>query len=346
MKKVRLAVIGLGFIGKKHAELAKQIDECALVAVSDIDETHQKAAGELGARFYAKYQEMIEKEELDGIVIAVPNELHVPVGTNCLQKGLHILMEKPIAPSLSGADSLIESERKNNVHLLVGHHRRFNPLIEVTRKIIKGGQIGRLVGVMILWTMFKPSEYFEASWRRSNGGGPILLNLIHEIDNLRYICGKITRVYAEVSNKVRKFPVEDSASVSLRFEGDAIGSILLSDCVPSVWSFEATSGENPYFFHRSENCYYFFGTEATLTFPPLKKLFYPNHSKVGWQYPISVEDVGVYGVDPYQEQLRHFCKVIKGEETPRTTGEDARKTLEVTLSVIKSGEIGQPISSV
>ena len=342
MTKVRLAVVGLGFIGRKHAELASQMDECTLVSVSDIDATHATTLKNLGARFYVDYQEMLEKEELDGVIVAVPNEFHVAVGTTCLEQGIPILMEKPIAPDLHGADILIDSARRNKVHLLVGHHRRFNPFIEASREMVKSGLIGRLVGAVILLVMFKPPEYFESSWRREKGGGPILINLIHEIDTLRYVCGEITRVYAETSNKVRGFPVEDSASISLRFENDAIGSIMLSDCVPSLWSFEATSGENPYFFHSLGNCHYFFGTEATLTSPPLRRLFYPNPSQRGWQYPIKAEDVKVQGGDPYEKQLRHFCKVLRAEETPRTNGEDGRKTLEVTLSVVKSGETGRP----
>jgi predicted dehydrogenase len=202
------------------------------------------------------------------------------------------------------------------------------------------------VGVTILWTLLKPSEYFQASWRKSKGGGPILINLIHDIDNIRYICGEIIRVYAEKSNVVRKFPVEDSVSVSLRFEDGAIGSILVSDCVPSMWSYEATTGENPQFFHNTtpENCYYFFGTKASFVFPGLKKVFYPHPAKSGWQYPISTEEVEIVRADPYQEQLKHFCNVVKGIEKPRITGEDAKKTLEVALAIQKSGEIGKPIS--
>ncbi len=70
----------------------------------------------------------------------------------------------------------------------------------------------------------------------SHERGEITRNLIHGIDNLGYICGEITRVYAEMNNKVRKFPVEDSASVSLRFENSAVGTVLISDCVSSMWS--------------------------------------------------------------------------------------------------------------
>ena len=342
---VRLACIGLGMIGRVHAEVAKQLDQCDLLAVCDPNESTERIADNLGVTFYVDYREMIEKEELDGVIIAVPNELHASVGSTCAANGLHMLIEKPIASSIGDADILINTARENNVSLLVGHHRRFNPLVEATREIIRGGQIGKLVGVAILWAMFKPTDYFQGSfsWRRSKGGGIVLINGIHEIDNIRYVCGEITRVHAEISNKVRKFPVEDSASISLYLENGALGNIFISDCTPSLWSYEATTGENPYFFHSSESCYHFFGTEASLEFPSLRRVFYPNKAKSGWQYPLLTAEIQVRPADPYREQLKHFCHVIRGEETPRTSGEDAKKTLEVTLAVLESGETGRPI---
>lgn len=344
---VRIGCIGLGTIGKVHAEAARQLDECDLLAACDANDSAERIADNLGVTFYVDYREMIEKEELDGVIIAVPNELHARVGTTCARKGLHLFVEKPIASSIADADILINTARENRVSLLVGHHRRFNPFVEAARQMVRGGQIGKLVGVAILWAMFKPTDYFQDSfsWRRTKGGGIVLINGIHEIDNIRYICGEIIRVHAEVSNKVREFPVEDSASISLHLENGALGSIFISDCVPSLWSYEATTGENPYFFHGSESCYHFFGTEASLEFPSMRRVFYPNKAKSGWQYPVLTEEIQVGPADPYREQLKHFCHVIRGEELPRTSGEDAKKTLEVTLAVLESGETGRPIST-
>ena len=343
MDKVRLGIIGLGSIGKRHAKIASAMNECELVSVCDAEKKAEKAAETLGVKFYTDYQEMIEKEVLDGVIISVPSNLHVPVGITCAKRGLPILVEKPLATNLAEADRLIEAVKQNRVRLLVGHHKRFHPSVEFTRNMIKGGQIGRLVGVTMICAWLRPMEYFQISWRKNKGGGPILINLIHDIDNLRYMCGEVIRVYAEISNEVRKFPVEDSACVSLRLENGGLANIFISDCVPSMWSYEATAGETPAIVQSSETCYYFFGTEASLTFPYLKKVFYPDPSKMGWYYPISSEDLEIPWSDPHETQLKHFCKVITGEENPRTTGEDARRTLEVTLAVLQSGETGQPI---
>ena len=345
-ERVRIGVIGLGLMGASHAATLRRLDECELVAVSDIDERHQETARTLGVGFYRDYKEMIEKERLQGVLIVVPNHLHVPIGIACSREGIHLFVEKPIAPSLSEADRLIESAKENGVYILVGHQRRFSGLVEKAREIVLGGELGALVGVTVTWALFKPSAYFEGpfAWRKEKGGGPILINLIHEIDDLRYICGEIDRVYALVSCKARKFPVEDTASVALRFENGALGTIFLSDCTPSMTSWEATTGENPLVYHDLGNCCHFFGTEASLVFPQMKKLYYSDRTHAGWNYPIAKQGVDVVREDPYVKEFRHFFKVILGEESPRTSGEDGRRTLEVTLAVLQSGETGQPVA--
>jgi predicted dehydrogenase len=268
------------------------------------------------------------------------------MGIACAERGLHLLVEKPIAPSLAEADRLIEAAVRNKVRILVGHQRRFNARVEKTRDVVTGGELGKLVGATITWALLKPPQYFEGpfAWRKNKGGGPILINLIHEIDNLRYICGEIDEVFAMASNRVRNFSVEDTAGVTLRFEDGAVGTVLVSDCSPSLSAYEATTGENPLIPHDYGNCYHFYGTEASLLFPQMKKLFYSDPAKLGWHYPITEQGVKVpQDDDPYVKEFRHFAKVIRGEEPSRISGEDGRKTLEVTLAIQRSGETGQPV---
>jgi predicted dehydrogenase len=346
MGRVRVALIGMGLIGTPHARTLQRVEDCELVAVADVDEKYRQPTEELGARFYSDYEQMIGKESLQGVIIATPNHLHVPMGVACAERGLHLLVEKPIASGLGEADRLVEAARRNRVHILVGHQRRFNARVETAREIVRGGELGTLVGVTITWALLKPPEYFEDPfvWRKSEGGGPILINLIHEIDNLRYICGEIEEVFAMASKRVRSFAVEDTAAATFRFENGAVGTSFVSDCVPSSSAYEATTGENPLIPHDFGNCYQFFGTKASLLFPQLKRLFYSDPAKCGWHHPISEQGVNVIaGDDPYVKEFRHFTRVIRGEESPRISGEDGRRTLEVTLAIQRSGETGQPV---
>jgi len=332
-------------MGTPHARTLIKVPECDLVAASDVDEKQKAVTEELGIKFYRRYEEMIEKENLQGVILAVPNHLHVSIGIACAQQGLHLFVEKPIAQSVSEADRLIEAAKKNKVRILVGHQRRFSSLVEKAREIVAGGELGRLVGVTVTWALLKPGPYFEGplSWRKDKGGGPILINLIHEIDNLRYICGEIDQVFALTSNKVRNFHVEDTASIALRFKNGALGTIFLSDCAPSLTSWEGTTGENPLLYHDFGNCYNFFGTDGSLLFPQMKRLYYSDPAKAGWNYPITEQGYKMVREDPYIKEFSHFCRVVSGKEESRTSGEDGRRTLEVTLAIQRSGETGQPI---
>jgi predicted dehydrogenase len=346
MGRIRVGLIGMGLIGAPHARTLQRVEDCELVAVADVDEEYRQPTEELGAKFYSDYNQMIRRESLQGVIIATPNHLHVPMGIACAECGLHLLVEKPIAPGLAEAERLVEAATRNKVHILVGHQRRFNARVEKAREIVRGGELGTLVGVTITWALLKPPEYFEGpfAWRKSKGGGPILINLIHEIDNLRYICGEIEEVFAIASNRVRNFAVEDTAGVTLRFENGAVASVFVSDCAPSLSAYESTTGENPLVYHDFGNCYHFFGTEASLSFPQMKKLFYSDPTKLGWHYPITEQGVKVVPTeDPYVKEFRHFARVVRGEETPRISGEDARRTLEVTLAIQQSGITGQPV---
>ncbi|MBN2553101.1 MAG: Gfo/Idh/MocA family oxidoreductase [Spirochaetales bacterium] len=343
-RRVRLASIGAGMIGHVHAEIAAGMEECEYVALCDGDASKAKMAERLGAAYYRDFREMIERETLDGVIISLPNELHEPVGSACAERGLHIFMEKPIAHSVEDAEKLIRSANASHVKLLIGHHRRFNPMMVATRDMVRGGELGEIVGISVLWCMYKPREYFEVGpWRRRKGGGPILINTIHEIDNLRFIYGEIARVYAETSNKIRKFEVEDTVSISLRFRDGTPASILMSDAAPSLWGYECTMGENPFFFHTKGNIYHYLGTKASLTFPGMLKVYYADPEKAGWQHPLTTTKLPIESKNPYPDQLGHFCRVIRGEEEPRTSGEDALQTLKVTMAVHESGLTNRPV---
>jgi len=347
MTRVRLGLIGMGLIGEPHARSLQRVDECVLVAIADVDQGRRGAAEALGARYYRDYQEMIGTEELQGVVIATPNHLHAPMAAACARRGLHLLVEKPIAPTLGEADRLLEAAAQGGVRILVGHQRRFNARVEKSRELVQTGALGRLVGVTASWALLKPPGYFEGpfAWRKERGGGPILINLIHEIDTLRYICGEVEEVFAFTSNRVRGFPVEDTAGVALRFAGGAVGSIFVSDCTPSLSAYEGTTGENPLICHDFGNCYQFYGTQASLSFPQLKQRFYPDPARLGWHHPITEQGVKVAeGEDPYLKEFRHFARLIAGGEPSRISGEDARRTLEVTLAIQRSGQTGQPVS--
>ena len=137
---VRLGIIGAGLIGKVHAAIAADLPECRLVGICDVNPLAQTLADELGVSFYSDYEEMIKSECPEGVIIATPTELHTPLGVTCAKYGVNLFVEKPIAPDVQDAQALVDSARENGARLLVGHHRRFNPMVEMTRQAIRGGK--------------------------------------------------------------------------------------------------------------------------------------------------------------------------------------------------------------
>jgi predicted dehydrogenase len=255
-----------------------------------------------------------------------------------------VLVEKPIADTLEDAQRIVALATEAGVQLLVGHHRRYNPLVQQARSIVRGGLLGKLVGVSVLWTLRKPDDYFEVTWRRSRpGGGPALINLIHDLDNLRFICGEIRQVQALASSAVRGFEVEDTLSLTIAFENGALGSMLVSDAVVAPWSYELNTGENPFYPQVEENCYHFVGTLGALAFPRMERWRYADEAKAGWQYPLLKSRPDIAYADPLQGQLEHFCRVIEGEEVPVVDGQDGTRSLAAVLAVLASAESQRPV---
>jgi predicted dehydrogenase len=345
MGSLRLSVIGAGWIGRKHAERIVASDECELVGICDLSPERKSIADELGACWDCDLVAMLERERPDGVVIATPNGSHVAIAETCAQHSAHLLIEKPIADTIENAHRINRAAEAAGVQVLVGHHRRHNPLISETRDVIQGGALGRLVAVSALWTLTKPADYYDIEWRTKRpGGGPTLINLIHELDSLRFICGEIDQVYALASSAVRGFEVEDSLSMTLSFANGVVGSVLASDTAAAPWSYEATTGENPHYFHADENCYHFAGTHGSLAFPRMELWQYADEGRRGWHYPLQKTRRQVAPADPLTLQLAHFCRVIRGEESPIAGGRDATRSLAVALAALQSMESRMPVS--
>ncbi|MEZ4730451.1 MAG: Gfo/Idh/MocA family oxidoreductase [Caldilineaceae bacterium] len=345
MNKPRLAIIGAGVIGQKHAALVTSSAVATLVGICDSDRSRATVARQFQVPFYQTPEELLARERPDGAIIATPNQVHAAAAEICAAHGLHLLVEKPIADSLGDAERIDKAAQRAGVHVLIGHHRRHNPLLAQTRTLLHQGAVGKLIGVSVLWTIRKPDEYFQTTWRTQRpNGGPALINLIHEIDALRFICGEITQVYAQSSSAVRGFAVEDSLAATLTFANGALGSVLLSDVATAPWSYEATTGENPLYFRTATDCYYFVGTTGALAFPSMALWRYADPNQVGWQHPMVTNHVTVDPADPLVRQLEHFCRVIQGEELPFVSAAEGTRALAVILALRQSAETNQPVS--
>jgi predicted dehydrogenase len=196
----------------------------------------------------------------------------------------------------------------------------------------------------VLYTFCKPPEYFDVAWRRTAGGGPILINLIHEIDLVRFLCGEIASVQALTSNAVRGFEVEDSAAVLLRLTEGALVTLSLSDSAVTPWSWDLVSGESPNYppQPRPVQTHFLSGTEGSLTLPTLDYWSYKGPKS--WFQPITHETIAFDRSDPYMEQLYHLCQVMRNEAAPLISAADGMGTLRATMAVHEAARTGRMVT--
>jgi predicted dehydrogenase len=215
--------------------------------------------------------------------------------------------------------------------------------------------LGRPLAINGLWTLYKPLAYFQppTDWRRQpESGGPVLINLVHEVDLMHHLLGPITRVQADrgpVSPAARgsEHRVESGAAVLFRFASGAVGTFLLADNLPSPFNFEAGTGENPTIPRAGMDFYRIFCEEGVLSVPDMRVWRYDSRGGEegkSWTEPLTQQQLDVAEMKvPFELQVEHFIRVIRGEEEPSCSGEDGLRALVVCDAVRKALETGQAV---
>ena len=343
---VRIGIVGAGEMGRRHAILVTQSKTAVMAGFADPDPgaTLDPVCAE--TKHYPDHLRLIKAEAPDGVIIAAPNAQHVPVAMDCLAAGIPMLIEKPVADSVESGRVLIDEQRKSDVAILVGHHRRFDPAVTAAWRLINDGSIGKLLAVQATWATRKPDPYYQVRWRTErSSGGFVLINLIHDIDMLRYLCGEIRSVYADLGSAGRSLPVADTAAVTLRFENEVLGTITASDACVSVWGWEQATGENPIVPIAGEGAMRFFGTAGSLDFPTLKLWKDASGGAGTWDRVLSSKNIMLdHERRALADQLSHFCALIRNDEqVPKVTAEDGLATLVATTAIMESAERGLPV---
>ncbi|MEX2423842.1 MAG: Gfo/Idh/MocA family oxidoreductase [Acidimicrobiia bacterium] len=333
MNDVRLAVVGVGLIGRRHVEAIHRSAGVTLAAIVDPDHRTREVAD---VPWFPTLAEL-PAGSVDGVILATPNGMHVDGGLASIAMGLPVLVEKPLATDVAGARRLVDVAEAHGVAILTGHHRRHNPLIAAAKSMIDSGEIGRVVSAQAMFWLRKPDDYFDVEWRRQPGGGPVFINLIHDIDLLRHLVGEITAVQAITSNTVRGFDVEDTAVIVFEFESGALGTANVSDAIAAPWSWELTSGENPVYSQTDQACYLLGGDMGSLELPRLRVWSHADGG--GWYDPIETRHGSYEEADPLVRQVENFAAVIRGEVAPLVSGREGLNTLAVIGAITASARL-------
>lgn len=330
--RIPIAVFGAGVIGRQHALRLHGHARARLAAV--VDPSPEAAA-------WAAAQGFPPSGDFAAAIIATPNALHAATALPLLARGIPLLIEKPLADTLDAASQIVRAAEAAGVPVLVGYHRRHGPAFTAARDYVASGALGRLAAVSGRVLFAKPDDYFEVPWRRTAaaGGGPLLINLAHELDTLRALVGDVSAVSARAASAIRGFEVEDTAAVLLEFTNGALGTLIVSDAAVSPWSWEQTSGENPlYARDAAQDSLVLAGTRGSLALPGLR--WWRQPEPVSWARPFEAGQLPVTPADPLDRQLDHFCDVIEGRCLPLVPAREGWHGLAAALAVRESARQG------
>lgn len=225
-KKIKAGIIGLGSMGAGHYTRLKSLPEFDIVGLSDSNPEALKRYSEPG---YATGYELIEKSGAEAVVIATPHFDHVPLAVAALKKGLHVLVEKPVAVEVKEARRLMAAHKDKSRVVAVMFNCRTSPVYQKMRQMVTSGELGDIQRVsMVVTHWFRPESYFKsAGWRATwggEGGGALLNQAPHSLDLLQWIAGMPSRVTALVGlGKRHDIEVEDEVSAILEYSSGATG---------------------------------------------------------------------------------------------------------------------------
>jgi predicted dehydrogenase len=338
---LKIAVMGAGLIGRRHIEAISAERRTALAAIIDPSDAARELAAEKKTPWFSSLAAAFASCPLDGVIIATPNQLHVVNALEAVRAGLPALVEKPIADNAAEAEILVTSAEAAGVPLLIGHHRRHNPMIQAAKAALEAGRLGKMLTAQGTFWVAKPDDYFGIQWRREAGGGPVLINLIHDVDLFRYLLGEVESVHAMQSSAAREFPVEDTAVVLMRFRSGVLATLNACDAAASPWSWEMTSGENPSYPRQDQLCYQIGGTAGSLSIPQLT--LWTSPSAPNWLERLVKERLPFDTAEPLVLQLNHFCDVICGTASPLVSGREGLETLRVIEAIKSSARSGKTV---
>lgn len=329
---LKAGVIGVGSIGQNHARVFRSLPGAKLVGVVDANPQAAKRVGEFNnVPFYDSLDKFIEAQSPDLVSVAVPTSLHFEVGSALIERGIHVLMEKPITSTLEQAEKLVELARKKGVVLAVGHIERFNPAVMELRRRLKEGVAGRIYKVFAQRLSPYPPRIRDA--------GVVIDLASHDIDLMRYLIDEpITKVYGETLQSINS-DREDLFDGLLRFKSGAVGVLDVNWMTPTKIRRLTVTGSRGFF-------------ECNLLSQEL--FYYENESAPSQWDTLSVlrgvTEGNILGIrlqrhEPLAAELNDFVTAVRESRRPLVTGEDGLETLRLALRFVQSGAEGQPIVS-
>ena len=348
MPRLRIALVGCGKVARIHTAALSRLPEAELVAACDSDLSRaQVLASEYGARPFADIRRMLAEARVDAVIVCTPHPLHAEPAIAAAERGVHVLVEKPLAASLADCDAMLTTAARAGVKLGVVSQRRFYEPVLRMKAAIDTGKIGRpVLGVVLMFNWREESYYASDPWRGrwdTEGGGVLVNQAPHQLDLLQWFLGPIEEITGYWANfNHPSVEVDDTALALIGFAGGGLGCVVASlSQKPGLFTKVHVHGSNGASVGvQTESGASFIAGVGQISEPPLNDLWTipgEEHLRAAFE----VEDRARFrALDPtthyHAVQIQDFLRAILEDRPPLVTGQDGRRVVEMFTAIYRS----------
>ena len=319
-------VVGVGAIGRNHARILADLSGVRLAGVVDADiEAARAIAARYGVRAYASCEDLLQETQADAAVVAVPTAWHESISCSLMQRGIHVLVEKPIAPDLAAADRIIECAAANKTVLGVGHVERFNPAVLALKQKLNQGDLGRIFHIEARRQGPFPSRIQDV--------GVVIDLAVHDLDLIRFVCAREIEDVAAITARRVHESHEDFVRATLRIADGVVGTLTIDWLTPTKIRELFVTGERGMFrVDLLTQDLFFFENAAVpdIEWNSLEVLRGISEGRM-IRYVVAKKE-------PLRAELEAFCQSIRERTAPPVGGVDGRFAVALARALIDSGQ--------
>lgn len=337
-KKMKLGIIGVCGFGGSHVIGASKVSCAEMVALCDLDlEGAKKWAKDYNVPYvYQDYKELLKRDDIEAVSIALPDQIHKQVTIDALRAGKHVLCEKPMALDLDECKEMIKVARECGKELMVGQVGRYTPAFRKAKELYESGAIGELFLIESEYAHDYSKIGGAGGWRVTPEREPIIGGGCHAVDLIRMIAGNPEEVFAYANNKsLTDWPIHDCTMAVMKFPSGAIGKVMTSTGCKRRYTMRSV----------------LYGTKGTIIFDntsPYISLFKEeftdnatfedmDQQSMEIRIPVQINNHNLGG------EIEDFCKCIAEGKPVVTSGVEGASTVSVCLSIVESFKTGKNI---
>jgi UDP-N-acetyl-2-amino-2-deoxyglucuronate dehydrogenase len=340
MPVLTVGLVGAGAISTQHLEAIAAVDGLRLGGVAGASGERARSIGERnGVPWTTELDRLLDQPDIDAVAILSPSGLHSSQAIAALERGKHVLVEKPIALSVADADAVVETAERRGLTLATVSQRRFEPAVRALREAVADGALGTVALILAEGIYVRPQSYYDsAAWRGTIAldGGVLMNQAIHVVDLIRWIGGPVRSVSGHVATRTHVMEAEDAACVSLEFASGAVGSVIATTSAevetPTELRIHGEAGHVRLVGDRAAEW------EVPGRAAPVAE---PSAGGDGSTAPVAA----TWGTTSagYVQQYRDFLDAIRNRRPPAVTGRDGRNAVEIVVAAYESSRTGRAV---